>query len=125
MKIAIPINRPRDKNDLRVSSHFAKAYAFAIYDTETKEINVVDNPRNALKLQYGAGRLIADMFTEKGVNVLLTKEIGAGAFGHVTSLGIKIYLVPENVKEVKEAIKLYEEGKLEPLLEPNEESHKH
>jgi predicted Fe-Mo cluster-binding NifX family protein len=55
----------------------------------------------------------------------LTKEIGAGAFGHVTSLGIKIYLVPKNVKEVKEAIKLYEEGKLQMLLEPNEPPHEH
>ena len=123
MKVAIPINRPREEGDLRVSSHFGKAYAFAIYDSESGEIRVVENPRNALKIQHGAGRLIADMFAKEGVNALLTKEIGHGAFRHVTSLGIKIYLIPENVKTVKEAINLFGEGKLRMLLEPNEGHH--
>ena len=125
MKIAIPINRPREEGDLRISYHFGKAFAFAIYDTEKGEIKVIENPRNALKLQHGAGRLIADTFAKEGVNILLTKEIGSGAFRHITSLGIKIFVVPENVKEVKEALKFYEEDKLQMLLEPNEEPHKH
>jgi predicted Fe-Mo cluster-binding NifX family protein len=125
MKIAIPINRPKEENNLRVSAHFGKAYAFAIYDTESEELKIVENPRNALKLQQGAGRLIADMFAKEGVDILLTKEIGEGAFQHVTSLGIKIYLIPQEVKTVEEAIKLFKEGKLQLLLEPNEPPHEH
>jgi len=120
MKIAVPINRPREENDLRISSHFGKAYAFAIYDSDRDKFKVIENPRNALKLQHGVGRLIADMFAKEGVNILLIKEIGRGAFRHVTSLGIKIFLIPENVKNAMEAIKLYGEGKLQLLLEPNE-----
>ena len=123
MRVAIPINRPREEGDLRVSSHFGKAYAFAIADTETGVVEVVENPRVALGLQHGAGRYIADLFAQKGVGAVLLKEIGEGAFGHLTWRGIKVYLVPEGVKRVEEALNLFREGKLNPLSEPNEEPH--
>ena len=125
MKVAVPINRPREEGDLRVSSHFGKAYAFAIVDTETGEVKVVDNPRNALGLHHGAGRFIADLFTQEGVQAVLLREIGQGAFGHLTVRGIKIYLVPKEIKTVEEAVKAFKEGKLQMLLEPNEPPHEH
>ncbi len=125
MKVAIPINRPREEGDLRVSSHFGKAYAFAIADTESGKVEVVENPRMALGLQHGAGRYIAEMFAQKGVKAVLLREIGQGAFRHLTALGIKIYLVPKEVKTVEEALKLFKEGKLNLLLEPNEPPHEH
>ncbi len=109
---------------MRVSSHFGKAYAFAIVDTEGK-VKVVENPRNALGLQHGAGRLIADLFTREGVEVVLLREIGQGAFGHLTARGIKIYLVPKEIKTVDEAVKAFKEGKLQMLLAPNEPPHEH
>jgi len=34
-----------------------------------------------------------------------------------------VYLIPEGVKFLDEVIELFKEGKLERLLEPNEESH--
>ncbi len=125
MRVAIPINRPREEGDLRVSSHFGKAYAFAIVDTESGKVEVVENPRVALGIQHGAGKYITDMFAQKGVKAVLLREIGAGAFGHLTALGIKIYLVPKEVKTVQEAVKLFKEGKLNLLLEPNEPPHEH
>ncbi|MEO2153944.1 MAG: dinitrogenase iron-molybdenum cofactor biosynthesis protein [Aquificae bacterium] len=125
MKVAVPINRPRDEKDLRVSAHFGKAYAFAIVDLDTGEIKVVENPRIAMGLEHGAGRLIAEMFTKEGVEAVLLREIGHGAFGHLTQRGIKIYLVPKEVKTVEEAINLFKEGKLNLLLEPNEPPHQH
>lgn len=120
MKVAVPINRPREEGDLRVSSHFGKAHAFTIVDTESGKVEVVENPRLKLGIEHGAGRYIAEMFTQKGVKAVLLKEIGRGAFGHLTSRGIKIYLVPKEVKTVQEALKLFKEGKLNLLLEPNE-----
>ena len=125
MKVAIPINRPREEGDLRVSSHFGKAHAFAIADTESGEIEVVENPRVALGLQHGAGKYIAEMFDQKGVKVVLLREIGQGAFKHLSQRGIKIYLVPKEVKTVQEAIELFKGGKLNLLLEPNEPPHEH
>jgi predicted Fe-Mo cluster-binding NifX family protein len=50
--------------------------------------------------------------------------MGPGAFRRIREeLGIKVYLVPENVKFLKDAVSLFKEGKLEELLEPNEDSH--
>ena len=125
MKVAIPINRPRGEGDLRVSSHFGKAYAFAIVDTESGEVEVVENPRVALGLQHGAGRYIAEMLDQKGVKAVPLREIGQGAFKHLSQRGIKIYLVPKEVKTVQEAIELFKGGKLNLLLEPNEPPHEH
>ncbi len=120
MKVAVPINRPREQGDLRVSSHFGKAYAFAVVNTETGEIQIVDNPRNVLKLEHGAGRFIAETFEREGIKVVLLREIGAGAFGHLKSRGIEIFLVPQNIKTVQEAVEAFKKGELQPLLAPNE-----
>ncbi len=125
MKLAVPINRPRGEGDLRVSSHFGKAYAFAIVDTESGEVEVVENPRVALGLQHGAGRFIAQMFAQKGVRAVLLREIGAGAFGHLKALGVEIYLVPKGIKTVGEAVEAFKRGELQPLTEPNEPPHEH
>jgi len=125
MRVAIPINRPREEGDLRISSHFGKAYAFAVVDTDSGEVEVVENPRVQLGIQHGAGRYIAQMFAQKGVNAVLLREIGAGAFRHLSAIGIKIYLVPKEVKTVEEAVNLFKEGKLQLLLEPNEPPHEH
>ncbi len=125
MKLAVPINRPREEGDLRVSAHFGKAYAFAIVDTDSGEVKVVENPRVALGLQHGAGRFIAEMFAKEGVKAVLLREIGRGAFGHLSALGIEIFLVPKEIKTVEEAVKAFKEGKLMRLLEPNEPPHEH
>jgi len=118
MRLAIPINRPREEEDLRVSSHFGKAYAFAIVDGE--EIKVVENPRTALRLERGAGKFIAELFEREGVGAVLLKEVGRGAFNHLRDRGVKVYLLPEGVKKVDEALRLFKEGKLTLLTEPNE-----
>ncbi len=73
MRVAIPINRPREENDLRVSSHFGKAYAFAIVDTESGEVNILPNPRNELKLSRGAGKYIAELLFREGVRAVLLR----------------------------------------------------
>ena len=120
MKVAIPINRPKEGEDLKVSSHFGKAYAFAVVDTETGEVKVVDNPRNTLKLQHGTGKFIAQTLEREKVKAVLLREIGEGAFGHLKSKGIDIYLVPKEIKTVKEAVEAFKNGRLQMLLEPNE-----
>ena len=120
MKVAIPVNRPREEGDYRVSSHFGKAFGFLIVDTRSGEKKFVENPRNALKLEHGAGKLIAQLFEREGVKAVLLKEIGRGAFGHLKMLGIEIYLIPAEVKEVDKALELFREGKLPVLDVPNE-----
>ena len=112
MKVAIPINRPREEEDYRVSSHFGKAFGFLIVDTESGEKKFVENPKNRLNLPHGAGKLIAQLFEREGVSAVLLKEIGRGAFRHLNERGIKIYLIPKEIKEVDKALEMFRENKL-------------
>ncbi|RTZ58969.1 MAG: dinitrogenase iron-molybdenum cofactor biosynthesis protein [Gammaproteobacteria bacterium] len=121
MKVAIPINRPREGGDYRVSSHFGKAFGFLIVDTESGEKRFVENPRNSLKLTHGAGKLIAQLFEREGISAVLLKEIGRGAFKHLKERGIEIYLIPKEVKEADKVLKMFKERKLAILEAPNEE----
>ncbi len=125
MRVAIPINRPREENDLRVSSHFGKAYAFAVVDTESGEVKILPNPRNELKLSHGAGKFIADLLFREGVRAVLLREIGEGAFNHLKRFGMKIYLLPREIKTVNEAVEAFKKGELPVLEVPNEPPHEH
>ena len=122
MKVAVPILETEVKGKRLVNSHFGKSNLFAIVDTSSGEFEITENP--GLHLARGRGALIAKMFIEKGVEVVLVKEMGAGAFDKIRNVsGIKIYLIPSNVKFLDDAIEKFKKGELEELLEPNEEKH--
>jgi len=121
MKVALPVLETEVNGRRLVNAHFGKSNLFAVVDLERGKVEVVENP--ALHLERGRGRFIAELFSKKGVKAVLVKEIGPGAFEKVTSLGMEVYLVSPEVKFLDEAVKLFREGKLERLLEPNEESH--
>jgi len=124
MRVAVPVLETEVKGRRLVNAHFGKSNLFAIVDTETGEVELVENP--ALHLQRGRGVHIARMFQEKGVKAVLVKEMGPGAFDKIRNvLGIKVYLIPSEVKFLDEAVGLFKEGKLEELLEPNEDEHEH
>jgi len=118
LKVAVPILE-REVNGRRlVNPHFGKSNLFAVVDVDTGDVEVVQNP--AMELPRGRGRYIAQMFSEKGVEFVLVKEMGPGAFERVRELGMKVYLIPEKAKFLDEALELFKEGRLEELLEPNE-----
>ncbi len=122
MKVAVPILETVVEGKRLVNAHFGKSNLFALVDTQTGEVEVAENP--ALHLQRGRGIHIAQMFKEKGVEAVLVKEMGSGAFDKIRNrLGIKVYLIPSGVKFLDEAVELFKEGKLEELLEPNEDEH--
>jgi len=108
MKVALPIIRPKEEvkslENLRVSSHFGKAWGFVIVDTDTLEFKIKENPRFALKIDHGAGKYIAQMFEEENVKKVLVKEIGEGAYAHLKLKGIEVVLLDNSVKTVKEAL---------------------
>ncbi len=121
MKVAIPILETRVQNKRLVNSHFGKSNLFAIVDTETGTVEEVKNP--GLHVPRGRGVFIAEMFKEKGVEAVLVKEIGEGAFEKVKSFGMEIYLIPPEVKFLEDVLEAFKAGNLEKLEEPNEEKH--
>ncbi|OMH40437.1 NifB/NifX family molybdenum-iron cluster-binding protein [Desulfurobacterium indicum] len=123
MIIAVPAIETEINGKRLISPHFGKAPAFVIYNGITEDSMLVENPKN--RAGYGGGRLIADLFMRNGVDVVLVKEMGEGAFFNLQSAGVKVFLIPENVKFVEDAIKFYIEGKLQLLTEPSESGHHH
>ena len=124
MRVAVPVLETEINGRRLVNAHFGKSNLFAIVDTETGEVELAENP--ALHIQRGRGVHIARMFGEKGVRAVLVKEMGPGAFDKIRNvLGIKVYLIPSEVKFLDQAVELFKEGKLTELLEPNEDEHEH
>ncbi|ADY73473.1 Dinitrogenase iron-molybdenum cofactor biosynthesis protein [Desulfurobacterium thermolithotrophum DSM 11699] len=122
MKVAVPILDTEVQGKKLVNAHFGKSNYFAIVDIATEKLEVVKNP--GLHLERGRGMLIADMFSEKNVKAVLVKEMGPGSFDKIRNiLGIKVYLIPPQVKFLDDAIKKFKKGELEELLEPNEDRH--
>ncbi|WP_297444861.1 NifB/NifX family molybdenum-iron cluster-binding protein [Desulfurobacterium sp.] len=123
MIIAIPAVETEVNGKKLISPHFGKAPAFVIFNGMTGESMLVENPKK--RADYGGGRLIADLFMRNGVDAVLVKEMGEGAFFNLQTAGIKVFLIPENIKFVEDAISLYNEGKLQPLTQPSEGGHHH
>ena len=116
MKIAVPVLEREINGKRLINPHFSKTSLFAVVDLESDRTELMENP--GLGAERGRGRLIAESFLKEGIQGVLVKEIGPGAFGKIADLEIKIFLVPPEVKFLEEAVKLFKEGKLNPLREP-------
>ncbi|WP_457568563.1 NifB/NifX family molybdenum-iron cluster-binding protein [Desulfurobacterium sp.] len=123
MIVAVPAIETEINGKRLLSPHFGRAPGFVIFNGVTGESMFVENPKK--RAGYGGGRLIADLFMRNGVDVVLVKEMGEGAFFNLQSAGVKVFLIPETIKFVEEAIDAYRDGKLKPLTEPSESGHHH
>jgi predicted Fe-Mo cluster-binding NifX family protein len=122
VKVAVPVLDTEVHGRRLVNAHFGKSNHFAIVDTNTGDIEIVKNP--GLHVERGRGIRIVEMFGKKGVDAVLVKEMGPGSFDKVRNvLGVKIYLVPPEVKFLDDAVERFKKGELEELLEPNGEEH--
>ena len=110
MKVAAPVLEKGVDGKKLINPHFGKSKLFAVVDTETGELKVLKNP--ATEQEKGRGRLIAEILYREGVEVLLVKDIGEGAFEKISSRGIRVLKVPEKVKFLEDALELFKEGKL-------------
>ncbi len=110
MKVAIPVLEKEVKGKLLVNPHFGKSNFFAVVNVETGKTEKVKNP--ALNIEKGKGRVISELFSEKGVKAVLVKEIGEGALEKLKSCGIEVFLIPQEVKFVDEAVALFKKGEL-------------
>jgi len=122
MRVAVPVLETEVEGRRLINAHFGKSNLFALVDTETGQVQLFENP--GLHVERGRGIYIAEKFKELGVEAVLVKEMGPGAFDKIRNrMGIKVYLVPPQVKFLDEAVEAFKKGQLQELLEPNEEEH--
>lgn len=109
MRILLPMNQ-EDHHSL-ISSRFARAPLFMIFDTQTGGWETIEN--EAAHESGGAGTKAAGIVADLGVDVVITPQLGEKAADVLKMAEIKIY---ESIHgNAEENIGNFEIGKLNPL----------
>ncbi len=118
MKMAITVNG-EDLN-AEIDPRFGRAGGFIIYDTESEDIQFIDNTQNMQAMQ-GAGIQASRAIIDSGAQALVTGNVGPKAFTALNSAGIEIYIGASGT--VKKTIEDYANGKLKKAENANVEGH--
>lgn len=109
MKIVITANSP--DLDAPASPIFGRCTTYILVDTETEEVEPIANP--AISASGGAGVQAAQFLAQRGVQAVVTGNVGPKAFSVFQASGIPVYLFKEGT--VKQAIEAFKGGQLSPI----------
>ena len=116
MKIAVSASA--DNMDAMVDPRFGRCAYFIIVETEGTEIKNSDAIQNTgTQAMRGAGITAAQIVANKGVEAVITGNIGPNAFGVLSQTGIKIFTGVVGIS-VKAAAEKYLKGELEETTVP-------
>ncbi len=114
MKICIPTEEPMGLDSVAYG-HFGSAPYFLIYDTETKEIEVLSN--NEAEHEHGQCNPITPL-RDKGVKAIVVAGMGARALQNLQSMGITAYRIA-NGTSVRTIVDNLDFDKMEKLAVEN------
>jgi len=117
-RIRIAVSASGPGLDAPVDFRFGRCPYFVIVDVENgviKSFEVIQNP--AMSAFSGAGIQAAQLVANKGVNVVITGNMGPNAYGVLSSAGIQIVTATPGIT-VREAVQKYLNGELKPLTGP-------
>jgi len=117
VKIAITSSGPT--LDSQVDPRFGRAQYFLIVDTETLDVEAIENPYVAAG--GGAGIQTAQMVVTKGAEAVLTGNCGPNAFRTLGAAGVKVYAGVTGT--IRAALAALEQGDLTPLSGPSVSGH--
>lgn len=102
MKICVSSND--NSTDSTLDARFGRAAYFIISDTDTKGYEIIEN--NAAISGGGAGIASGQLMVDKGVNAVITGNVGPNAMNVLKAAGIEIFKgAPVSVKENLEKFK--------------------
>lgn len=105
--------------DAPLDPRFGRTAHFMIVDSETMTFEAV--PNTATGAMSGAGIQAAQTIASKGVNVVITGNVGPNAFQALASAGIKIVVGAYGT--VREVIEKYKRGELTETRAPTVGGH--
>jgi predicted Fe-Mo cluster-binding NifX family protein len=98
--------------DAPVDIRFGRCQYFIIVDSDnTLEFEAIENPN--IGLMSRAGIKSGQMMADRGVQVILTGNIGPNAFQTLSAAGIQV--IAEVNGTVREAIRQFNSGQLQPV----------
>ncbi|MBN2733475.1 MAG: NifB/NifX family molybdenum-iron cluster-binding protein [Methanomicrobiaceae archaeon] len=103
MKICI--TSKEESPESRVEKSFGRTPFIAVYDTESKEFNFIENTNR--NLAGGVGPKTAQMVINCGAKILITGMIGENAKNVIDAAEIRIITVSDE-KTIKEAVSDFE-----------------
>jgi predicted Fe-Mo cluster-binding NifX family protein len=107
-----------------VSSHFGNAPYFILVDIDKEQIKTwAVRPNPGARLDKKRGITIADFLVIEKIDILLVNELGEGPFHMLRYSSVELYGLSTD-SNVTDAIKAFNNGKLEKLLVPKNESQK-
>lgn len=116
MKIAV--SAIADNLDAMVDVRFGRCAFFVIADVEENEIKNFEAIKNpGVTAMGGAGIQAAQIIASKGVEVLISGNIGPNAFGVLSQTGIKVVTGVGGIT-VKDAVQKYLKGELKETKTP-------
>lgn len=101
MKILIPMDS-KNKTD-KISNVFGRSKYFAIYNSDDKKLDFVENPGNAQA--RGAGMTASQFVIDNKVSRVITNKIGPNAENVLKQGNIKISIEEDSSKTLEEIIK--------------------
>ena len=109
MKIAVSSMGP--ELNAQVDPRFGRCQYFIIVDSDTLEFEAIENPN--INAMGGAGIQSGQMMADRGVQVILTGNVGPNAFQTLSAAGLQI--ITGVTGTVREAIQRFNSGQLQPV----------
>jgi predicted Fe-Mo cluster-binding NifX family protein len=116
MKVAV--SSTGDKLDAIVDPRFGRCAYFMIVEVENKEIKGFEAVKNeGVNAMGGAGIKASQLIANKGVEALISGNIGPNAFNVLSGTGIKVITGVGGVS-IREAVESYLKGELSETSSP-------
>jgi predicted Fe-Mo cluster-binding NifX family protein len=100
--------------DSLVDPRFGRCPYFIIVDSETMQYEAIPNP--AVYAASGAGVQAVQLIASKGVEVVITGNVGPNAFQALSAMGIKVVVGAHGT--VREVVEKYKRGELKEASGP-------
>ena len=113
MKIVIT-STGKDLNS-ELDRRFGRCAYFLLVDTETNNVEAMDN--SAAAAGGGAGIAAAQLIINKGINALITGNVGPNAFQALSAAGIEVYGGAEG--RASEVLERFKKGELTKVQTPS------
>lgn len=118
MKVAIT-SQGKDLES-QVDPRFGRAQAFIVVETDSGDLEVVDNEQN-LNAPQGAGIQAGKTVAESGAEVVITGHCGPNAFRTLSAAGIKVVVGARGT--VGEVLEKFKSGELKPAEDADVQGH--
>ena len=118
MKLAVTAKE--NSLDSEIDPRFGRAAYIIVIDSDSMDYEIINNSENLNALK-GAGIQTAASISEKKAEVLFTGFCGPNAFKTLNAAGIKV--VNEVTGTVRDAVKVFKEGKFSFSDNANVEGH--